>query len=375
MYTYATTSPKLTNTRAERLSAIDIVRGLAMVFMLLNHATWHVPEIDFRVNFGWDILAPPVMPFLTPFAWVGLIQGTPLFFIMAGFGVALFEYARRKIGWTEWQITRYFLIRGAVLIAVDWLVLPWQFYPELVYQPNVYFVLTTIGICLWLVAFTRLLPLASIIIIAVGTMVLVQAIYDSVTIPIGVNLSRMIFLYMTPFDPIDFGFPVLPWFCVILMGYMTMRYLQAHPQQFAPVTGLIAIVAWCLWIALARLNSFGVIFTLHPLLMTKHPPSLSYLAFYTGFTYLLLYVLHRVKNIQWRFPFSYLTLMGQGAFLFYILHFYVIDIFSMLLQDRPLHPFLKVLLISGLSLVPLYIISVRYRVIRKAYPDSLLKYL
>lgn len=371
---YALAGQEPTKTQLERLGAIDIVRGLAMIFMLLNHATWHVPGISFRVNFGWDAPFPP-LPFLNPYMWVGLIQGTPLFFIMAGFAVALFEHGQRRKGWTEWQVTRYLLIRGGVLIAVDSLVLPWQLYPQPGYEANVYFVLTSIGICLWFVAFIRLLPLRYILIIALSLMLGVQIIYESVTLPLDVNLLRTVFLYMSPLDPIDFGFPVLPWLCVILLGYMTMRYLHTNPQHFTRVTFAIALAAGCIWLVISDANQFGVLFPLHPLLMTKHPPSLAYLTFYTAVTYLLLHLLHVYRSVQERFPFNRIALLGQTAFMFYILHFYAIDLFSALLEPVELHPFVAVLLIAVLSLLLLYVLCRRYRLIRKAHPNSLLKYL
>ena len=42
-----------------------------MIFMLLNHATWHVPLISFRLDFGWDTLLLP-LAFFTPYMGVGL---------------------------------------------------------------------------------------------------------------------------------------------------------------------------------------------------------------------------------------------------------------------------------------------------------------
>lgn len=345
-----------------------------MIFMLFNHATWHVPGISFRVNYGWDMPLPPLTEY-NPLTWFGLMQGTPLFFIMTGFGVALFEHGRQRKGWSEWQITRFLLIRGGILIIIDWLVLPWQFYPQLGYEPNAYYVLISIGICLWVMAFIRRLPVRYLFVLAVVITIGMQIIYKAAVPPTDVDLLRMVFLYMGPLDPVTFGFPVLPWLCVILMGYMTMRYLHTNPEQFARVTLSVSIAAWLMWLALNHFRQFGVLFSSHPLLMTKHPPALSYLAFYTGVTYLLLYLLHVFHPIQKRFPLNHIALLGQTALIFYVLHFYAIDIFSALMQDSGLHPFVEVLLITALALALMYAVCTRYRRIRKANPDSVLKYL
>lgn len=360
--------------QTSRLGAIDIVRGLAMIFMLLNHSTWHVPGITFRANFGWDIHVPP-LPFLNPYMWVGLVQGTPLFFVMAGFGVALFEHSRRQKGWTEWQITRFLFIRGGLLIALDWLVLPWQFYPFSEHAPGTYFVLTAIGLCVWAVALLRLMPMRLLVVLIVVVSVAVQLAYKAVVLPLEVNLLRSVLLYMSPLDPIYLGFPALPWLCVILLGYVTMRYLNKHPENFSIVTLTVAAGAWCVWVVLVTFNDFGVLFPLHPLLMTKHPPSLAYLTFYIGLTYALLYVLHRNRTVQASFPFNRIALLGQTALAFYVLHFYVIDIFSAALENFSLDPFVAVLIIAALSLALLYVLCTRYRSLRKAHPNSLLQYL
>lgn len=360
--------------QADRLGAIDIVRGLAMIFMLLNHATWHVPGISFRVNFGWDVPLPP-LPIINPYMWVGLLQGTPLFFIMAGFSVALFELSCRRKGWTEAQITRFLLVRGAALIALDWLLLPWQFYPDAGYIPQVYYVLTTIGICLWLMAFLRRLPAWALLLLAVALTLAVQAAYKMVILPLPVDMVRTLFLYMSPLDPIKFGFPVLPWLGMIAMGYLTMRYVDARPAHFGPLTLLVALLSWIAWFIIADSNGFGSLFPLHPLLMTKHPPALDYLMFYTGLTYTLLYVMHRLQPFQHRFPLKRVALLGQTALIFYLLHFYVIDVMTILVLPFNLYPLVSALLVAALSLPVLYLLCTRYRAYRKAHPESVLKYL
>ncbi len=366
--------PAAAATQAERLGTVDIVRGLAMIFMLLNHATWHVPGITFRVNYGWDMPVPLLIEY-SPLTWVGLLQGTPLFFIMTGFAAALFEGGRRRRGWADAQITRFLLVRGGVLIALDWLVLPWQVWPQPGYEPNAYNVLTCIGICLWLLAFLRRLPLLYLLLLTLAITVGTQALYKMVTPPQDVNLLRMVFLYMGPGDPVTFGFPVLPWLAVILLGYATMRCLSANPALFPRVTLGAAAAAWLVWAAVSHFRQFGVLFPSHPLLMTKHPPSLAYLAFYIGATYLLLYLLNAAQPAQGRFPLKHIALLGQTALAFYVLHFYAIDIFSALLQGSPLPAFVEVLLITALALVLLYQVCTRYRRLRKAHPDSLLRYL
>src|SRR5690606_19032156 len=99
----------------------------------------------------------------TPTSFIGyfLQAATPAFFLLGGFSVALFSASRRRRGWTEWQITRFFLIRGAVLVALDVLVMNLEFTePYYIYR---FSVLTGIGLCVLALAVLRLLPLRALI--------------------------------------------------------------------------------------------------------------------------------------------------------------------------------------------------------------------
>lgn len=361
--------------KAKRLAAIDMTRGMALIFMLIKHSAGRIPGLNYRIDYGWDELNLFANGY-PPEIWIGLIGGTVIFFIMSGFGLAFFEASRLKKGWSQWQVTRYLLIRGAVLIAFDWLVLPWDFYPTIAYRPWAYFVLTSIGICLWGIALLRRLPtrwlIALIVIITSATQILY---YTLGTPPSDVNLLRSLFLYIGPNDPIDFGFPVIPWLAVMLVGFVSTRYIKDHPQHFGRFTLMGSLIAFGGYLLTIAFNDFGRLYYEHPLIMTKHPPALDYLFFYFGITYGLLHLFGRLSALEQTPLLRGLALLGQTSFFFYLIHSYVLSATILPLRRVIDQPVAVSFIGCAIALVILYPLCAKYRQIRSAHPNSLLQYL
>ncbi len=369
------TMTKDISAKAKRLAAIDMTRGLALIFMLIKHSAGRVPGLNYRPDFGWDELNLFANGYPSEI-WIGLVGGTVIFFIMSGFGLAFFEASRLKKGWTQWQVSRYLLIRGAVLIAFDWLVLPWDFYPTVAYRPWAYFVLTSIAICLWCIAILRFLStrqlIVLIVLITAGTQVLYYTLGGP---PSDVNLVRSLFLYIAPNDPIDFGFPVIPWLAVMLVGFVSTRYIKEHPERFSTFTLLGSIIAFSGYGLVILFNDFGRLYHEHPLIMGKHPPSLDYLFFYFGITFACLHLFGRFSAWEQSPILRGLALLGQTSFFFYLIHSYVLSATILPLRRFIDQPVLLSFVGCALALVILYPLCVKYRQIRSARPNSLLQYL
>jgi uncharacterized membrane protein len=361
--------------KGERLAAVDIVRGLAMIFMLINHATWGLPEVSFNASYGWNFPSPVLAASgQHPEAWIGLLQGTPLFFLLAGFGIAFFEVSRRRRGWTQWQITRFFLIRGGLLLAFDFLILPWKFRPVFEWRPSAYFVLFAVGCCLFAVAFLRLLRPRWLLLMALVLTLGTQWIYYTSPIPQDSNLLRSIFLYPSWVDPLAFGFPLLPWLAVILFGYTSGRYISDNPTRILPYSLVVGLSSAALWTVVVVFNDFGVLYHDHPLIFSKHPPALDYLLFYLAMAGLLLAVFS-LRPLQARLLMRFLALLGQGALVFYLLHFYVLDWLTLWLIGLPIRQLVLNFVIAGVALLVLFALCSAYRTLRKRYPNSVLQYL
>lgn len=360
--------------RSERLASIDIVRGIAMVIMLIAHSAWSLSDVSFRLHYGWDRYGNVDLT-AHPEGWMGLLQGSPIFFLLAGFGLALFESAKQRKGWTNWQITRFMLIRGTILIALDIFVLPWDFHPKLVYTPHTYFVLLTIGLCIWCIAFLRRFSVRQLAFGALALTLITQVIYKSVAMPTDTNLLRALLLYPSPTDTVILGFPVLPWLAVMLLGFISARLVVQKLIDFKQYTLWLGLGLLGIWVVITLLNDFGRLYTANPLITTKHPPMLDYLTFYIGIAFLLLSAFTRFKWLANSPPARFLSMLGQTSLFYYLAHFYLTMILAFVLKKLPA-PELLISAIIVLVALPILFVACRYyRRIRDQYPNSVLQYL
>ena len=105
---------------ADRFVALDLHRGLIMVLMAIDHASYFVARVHALEFWG----AP--LPVYSDACWFWTRWVThpvaPGFFFLMGAGIALFADARHRSGWGEGRITRFFAIRGALLICLQMLI-------------------------------------------------------------------------------------------------------------------------------------------------------------------------------------------------------------------------------------------------------------
>jgi len=101
--------------RNKRLLSLDAMRGLIMVLMAMDHVSFFVAKA--HSHEFWGTAMPwydSAMPFLLR-AVTHLCA--PGFFLLMGVGMAFFTAGRIGEGWGNWRVTRFFLIRGFLLIA------------------------------------------------------------------------------------------------------------------------------------------------------------------------------------------------------------------------------------------------------------------
>jgi uncharacterized membrane protein len=102
---------------AQRLVALDAHRGFIMVLMAIDHASYFIARVHSAEFWG---IALPVYPNALWF-WTRWITHlcAPGFFFLMGIGMALLIDARRQAGWEEGRITRFFVVRGLLLIFLQ----------------------------------------------------------------------------------------------------------------------------------------------------------------------------------------------------------------------------------------------------------------
>lgn len=326
-----------TSVKKFRFYSIDILRGLVIVLMALDHVRdfwgmthFNVESLD-DSNLAW---------FLT--RWVTHFCA-PIFVFLAGTSI----YFQQKMGKTRPELVRFLLTRGVWLIFLEFtfITLSWRF-PVL---PDTYTfqVIWILGFCMILMAGLIYLPKSLLLGVAV-LIVLGHNAFDS-TVGLGHWWTILHQGGIIRWEALQVNlfvlYPLLPWPAVMILGYLlgaiylpsTQVDQEAHKKQL-PIS-LFKMGAACLIVfVLMRVfgmygdpNTFQVLNELQISIMSflkvqKYPPSLHYLLVTLGGCLVLLAVFETIENRVTRF----FLVFGQVPMFFYLLHIPLINMTSQL---------------------------------------------
>jgi uncharacterized membrane protein len=369
--------------KAARLFSPDALRGLIIVFMALDHANYFVAQKHPPSEF-WDGGFPvyyDALAFLT--RWVTHLSAPGFFFLM-GVGMMLFALSRQERGWSKWAITRHFMIRGAVLIALQFLVVnqAWGLSPQ---GWGVYFyvgVLCALGgtmilgsLLLWLKP-AHLLPLAALLLVGTELIHPSPGMWDTIS-----HYPVSLFLVRPGGDSgVWSNYPVLPWLELVVFGSVLGHWLADDPRKAFSRAWKLGVAFLAAFVVVRYLDGFGNIRPrmsnswidfLNPV---KYPPSMAFTLMTTGVNLLLLWLFSLAGERVRRFL-QPLVVFGQAPLFFYVLHLFLYaGLGYLLLPDGSSIPVMyPVWLLGLLILLPL---SLWYgRLKRRQGVNSLLRFL
>lgn len=328
--------PTQANATASRIESIDLLRGIVMVIMALDHV---------RVYFHYDtyFFSPTDLQHTTPGIFATRLIThlcAPTFILLAG--TSAYFTAQRK---TKEETAFFLLTRGAWLIVLQMTIVhfAWHFDPAFHHISSN--IISTIGFSM--VFLSLLIHLRLRYILLIGLVIVAgHNLLDGITFDEG-SAADMIwsFFHVSKRFPLahqyilQFNYPVIPWIGVIALGYCLGRLFDPDFSiaQRKKVITHWAVTCLVLFVVLRSLNFYG---DLHPwstqetlsktimsfLNLEKYPPSLDYLCLMGGISLLILAALegrdlHKFKPI---------TLFGNVALFYYVLHLYVIHLCAML---------------------------------------------
>ena len=311
-----------------RIASIDILRGLVMAIMALDHTRDLFTTTGFNPR---DVMQPAL--FLT--RWVTHLCA-PTFILLAG--LSAFLYGRGK---DTADLSRFLLIRGLWLILIDFTLIKfgWRFEFDLFRMTGG--VIFAIGISMVALAALIWLPRWAI---AGVTFVMIAGhnLLDNIKADAFGGASWAWHLLHEP-GLIHLGagaqfyvlYPLIPWIGVMAAGFLLgpVMQLDAEARQrilfqlgAAITLGFVVLRATNLhgdpasWVAeetgLATLLSF--------LNCEKYPPSLLYLMMTLGPALMLLAAFEHAHGLFARI----LTVFGQVPFFYYVVHIYVIHLLA-----------------------------------------------
>ncbi|NWA69899.1 DUF1624 domain-containing protein [Pseudomonas reactans] len=317
----------------QRLLSIDALRGLVILFMLLDHVR-ETFLLHLQVSDPMTIdSTEPALFFSRTLAHLC----APVFVLLTGLSAWLYgqKYQGRR------DVSAFLFKRGLFLVVLEFTLVnfAWTFQlpPSVIYMQ----VIWAIGVSMIALAALVWLPRPLLIVLAVviiaGHNLLDGLHFDAgsaLHIPWTILHERS-WIYVGESLRLRVTYPVLPWIGVIALGYSLGPWFAkgmppALRQRYLLLAGMSALIGFVL---LRAANGYGEkpwqaydsgVQTLMSFFnITKYPPSLLFLALTLGIGLLLLLAFEKAGSKRW---ISMLAAFGAAPMFFYLLHLYVLKI-------------------------------------------------
>jgi uncharacterized membrane protein len=313
-----------------RLVAIDALRGLVMVFMLVDHVreTWF---LHMQVSDPVDTTTTDPALFFTRLLSTFC---APTFVALTGLSAWLYGQSHSKA-----ETSMFLLKRGLFLIFLELTFVGFAWSAQL--PPTTFWLQVIWAIGISMIALAGLLHLPRTAQVVIGlTIVLGHNLLDPIRLAPG-DAFYEIWAVLHQRSVIQLGggliakttYPILPWIGVILLGYATGPWFAKGSDALIRrrrliLTGSIMLVSF---VVIRALNIYGDkpwvpgVDTLHSVMaflsLTKYPPSLLFLLPTVGAGVLLLALFEKYQDSR---IMPYLAMFGGAPMFFYLLHLYVL---------------------------------------------------
>ncbi len=320
------------NLPTRRVSSIDVLRGVVMILMTLDHVRDYLGNAaDNPTNLATTTVPLFFTRWITHFC-------APAFFLLTGTGAYLMS--RRM---APARLSRFLLTRGLWLIVLETVLLRclgYQFNVD--FRVVLLFILWALGWSMITLAALVRLPLVVPAAFGLG-LIVAHNVFDGVraaslgaAAPLWVVLHQQGLLVSGPERFVLVAYPLIPWVGVTAVGYALgpiFEWDAPRRRQFLWRAGVLLTVAF---VVLRWLNVYGdprpwsvqasAVFTaLSYLNTTKYPPSLLFLLMTLGPALLFLHLTdHGVP--RWLRP---VEVLGRVPLFYFVLHVIVIHLLAL----------------------------------------------
>ena len=314
----------------KRVASIDILRGLVMLFMLVDH-------VRERFFFHQNVSDPMDLDATSPqlfFTRMSAHFCAPVFVFLTGLSAWLYSHPHNK---APRSATPFLFKRGLFIVFVEIAIINWLWmgnYDTLWLQ-----VMWAIGISM--IALSVLCKLPYTAVFALGVLIVVG---HNLLSPIsfqpgetGYTLWAILhdrgFIFESESFRIKASYPVLPWIGVILLGFcmgpLYSRAVDGAKRQSTLVK--LGLGMWFVLLIIRGFNLYGEVLpwevqqdAIHTVMSfinyTKYPPSLDYVLFTLGAAFLVLAGLENVNNRASKAVETF----GSAPMFYYILHLFIL---------------------------------------------------
>ncbi|TRW24805.1 DUF1624 domain-containing protein [Flavobacterium zepuense] len=325
-------------TITKRIQSIDILRGIIMALMALDH-TRDFFHIDAMTQDPTNMETTTPILFFT--RWITHFCAPTFVFLS---GTSIYLQSLRK---TKKELALFLFTRGLWLIFAELTLVGfgWSFD----YMFHIFFLQVIWAIGCSMVILSGLIFFNYRVLLGLGVIITLShnlMDYTTITDPELDSVANV--MIVTNFTPYSIGpftflsaYAILPWTGIMLLGFAVGKWFSAKdftPKQRKKLLVRTGLSLIALFIILRFINSYGdlqpwssqksPIYTLLSFLnVTKYPPSLMYACMTLGPCMLALAALENVSN---KFT-AIMNVFGRVPFFYYLLHVYVIHFLCVIL--------------------------------------------
>ena len=334
-----------------RLDSIDLLRGIVMVIMMLDHTRDFVHNAVFQFDPS-DLSRTNAALFFT--RWITHFCA-PVFVFLAGTGAYL-QFLRGK---SKRELSKFLVTRGLWLIVLEVTVVKFGVFFNFDYRFLGFLqVIWVIGVSMIILAALIHFPLK--VVGAFGLlMIFLHNLLDGFTVeswhgpesPIPGTLEKLWMVLHQPFQafpvlpvlsPVVFVvYPLIPWVGVMAVGYAFGAFYKLDAQRRRRLFLIIGGVATGLFIVIRAINVYGdpsgwspeknIVYAMPSFVnTTKYPPSLLFLLMTLGPSIIAL-IIFESRSSYGRIGQFFIT-FGRVPLFFYLLQWYTAHIISVLLH-------------------------------------------
>jgi len=313
----------------KRLHSIDVVRGIVMIIMALDHVR-DLMHITGLTQDPTNLSTTTTALFFT--RWITHLCA-PSFVFLSGTSAYLTFKNQNNLAKTK----NFLLTRGLWLMLLEVTIINFAFWFDLQFRTIILQVIFAIGLGFVTLSFLlRISP--KVIGIIGGCIVLLHGLTFLVPIPQNQGLAlgwsflfRTNVFALTPNFTLGTLYPFIPWLGIMLAGFAFGRVFEQPVTIRRKILWQSALVSLGLFVAIRLINFYGDpalwstqktgVFTFLSFInVSKYPPSLLYTLLMLG----LMFILLALADTQPTWFSNLLATYGKVPMFYYLLHWYLI---------------------------------------------------
>lgn len=344
----------MTQPTTTRIASIDLLKGLVMVIMALDHVRDYF-HYDAFVFDPADPTQSNLMLFFT--RWITHFCA-PAFSFLAG--LSAYMLSKRK---TKGELSVFLIKRGFWLVFAELIIIGFGWYFNIHFPVYALSVIWSLGISMLVLAALIHLPTVYFGLISLS-LILFHNLLDNLHFPGSVIwsiLHEQQFYTLSSQVQMMVVYPLIPWIGVMALGYFIGNAYQSSvdAQKRKVYFTFLGIISIVLFVILRWTNWYGdphpfkqystlaqdLISFFNP---SKYPPSLQYLLMTLGASFLFL-----AYSEKWKGKVvDFFCTFGRVPFFYYILHIYVIHLIALLFAELSGFGWQKMILSTWIGFEP-----------------------